>query len=88
MPHLKWTPGAQASFLRRPWSSWEDAARVAAAILRFAEQGEGEVEGVAGHARGFRLFVPPFVVLFEVDEEETLITVVGVCRRWQRRVDI
>jgi hypothetical protein len=77
---LKWTPGAIACFRAYPWPNWREAARIDAAILRFAEQGEGDVEQVAGDPRGFRLRVPPYAVRFEVDPEGTLITILGVFR--------
>ena len=60
---------------------WREAARVDAAVLRFAEDGEGELEWVEGSRADYRLLVPGYGILIELDAEAHTIDVWSVARR-------
>lgn len=60
---------------------WREAARVDAAVQRFAEAGEGDLEWVEGSHADYRLLVPGYSVLIELEAEEHVIDVWSVNRR-------
>lgn len=60
---------------------WREAARVDAAVQRFAETGEGDLEWVEGSRADYRLIVPGYAVLIELDGEAHAIDVWSVSRR-------
>ncbi|MEP7127143.1 MAG: hypothetical protein ABJE95_39785 [Byssovorax sp.] len=69
-----WTPAAQGALLAMPW---RDAARVDAAVQRFAATGEGQLSRVfANDPRALRLRVAPYAVRLLL-EPETGSLIVG-----------
>jgi hypothetical protein len=74
-PHLTWSRGAIARFM---WLPNHDAERVDAAVLRFAERGEGQLDNVRGDPYGFRLRVPGYAVRLEIKDE--MIRVLDIFR--------
>jgi hypothetical protein len=68
-----WTPAARAALLAMPW---RDAARVDAAVQRFARTGEGQLSRVfALDPRALRLRVSPYAVRLLLDPETGVLTV-------------
>lgn len=62
-----WTPAAQGALLAMPW---RDAARVDAAVQRFATTGEVQITRVfARDPRALRLRVSPYAVRLLLDPE-------------------
>lgn len=61
---------------------WEEAARVDAAVQRFAATGEGHVERVRGAPTGLWLKLPPWVVRLSIDASSQTVVVWWVCRAW------
>ena len=61
--------------------SWREAARVDAAVQRFAEAGDGDLEWVEGSRADYRLFVPGYGILIELDAEAHRLDVWSVTRR-------
>lgn len=74
---IKWSHGAAAVLRLIPW---REAARVDAAVLAFAETGEGDLEWVEGTRADYRLIVAPFVVMLELDADAALMWVWSVNR--------
>jgi hypothetical protein len=60
---------------------WREAARVDAAVQRFAETGEGDLEWVKGSRANYRLLVPGYGILIELDAEAHVLDVWSVTRR-------
>ena len=75
---INWLAAPMAALRAMPC---RQAARVDAAVIRFAETGRGWVERVTGDRRGLRLLVPPYAVRLEIDMETGHITVLSVFRR-------
>ena len=68
-----WTPAARAALLAMPW---RDAARIDAAVQRFASTGEGQLTRVfANDPRALRLRVSPYAVRLLLDPESGVLTV-------------
>jgi len=59
---------------------WRDAARVDAAVTRFAAYGEGSVAPVRGDPTEIRLKVPPYGVRLGVNPFERVLTVWWIAR--------
>ncbi len=60
---------------------WRDAARLDAAVQRFAVTGEGALTGVyAGDPRALRLRVHPYAIRLFLDPETGVLTVCWVYR--------
>lgn len=57
-----WHAGAEAALLRIP--HWRTAARVAAAVARFAETGDGEPRAIDGRPGLYELRAEGYRVLF------------------------
>lgn len=74
---VAWHHAPKAYLLR---IDMREAARVDGAVLRFARTGEGDVEWIEGSRSDFRLYVPPYVVTFEIFEEERVLKVWGLNR--------
>jgi hypothetical protein len=74
---VTWGHGAEAALRRIPW---RQAARIDAAVQHFARSGEGQVEWVEGSRSDFRLHVPPFVVLIELNAETRVLWVWSFAR--------
>ncbi|WP_394823704.1 hypothetical protein [Pendulispora albinea] len=67
----RWGFLAVQDLKRMPWRA---AAKVDAAIQRFAETGEGDLRWVSVNGvREFRLYVPPYFAWVSVDEDELLV---------------
>jgi hypothetical protein len=58
-----------------------EAARVDAAVQRFAEAGDGDLEWVEGSRADYRLLVPGYGILIELDAEAHMVEVWSVARR-------
>jgi mRNA-degrading endonuclease RelE of RelBE toxin-antitoxin system len=75
---VEWTPAALASFHRLPF---HDAARVAAAVYRYASTGEGQLVRAPGDdAMTWRLRVGSYRVRFALDPRERELVVWYVYR--------
>jgi hypothetical protein len=73
-----WTPAAWAALRAMPW---REAARVDAAVQRFATTGEGQLSRVfARDPRALRLRVSPYAVRLFLDPEAGSLTVGWVFR--------
>ena len=72
---ISWRHGAAAKLRHIPW---REAARVDAAVLRFAASGEGDLEWVNGSRATYRLLVPRYAILIELRAEEHTIDVWSV----------
>ena len=57
------------------------AARIVAAIDSFAEIGQGDVKQLRGNLGGYRLRVGDYRILFDLDGDRLLITIVKVAHR-------
>jgi hypothetical protein len=75
---LRWHPAAVFGLLAIPW---RHAARVDAAVMRFAETGEGWVAKIQGDPLAVRLHSPPYVALLRFEPEEQRLRVLAVFRR-------
>lgn len=75
---IKWRHGAAATLRLIPW---REAARVDAAVQRFAETGEGDLEWVEGSRADYRLLLPGHSILIELDAAAHVIEVWSVTRR-------
>lgn len=75
---IQWKLGAAQTLRLIPW---REAARVDAAVQRFAQTGEGDLEMVLGSRADYRLKTPGFIVLIEVDVETRVIVVWSLNRR-------
>jgi hypothetical protein len=60
---------------------WPEAARVDAAVQRFAARGEGELEWVQGSRADYRLLIPGYGILIELHADEHIIEVWHLARR-------
>jgi hypothetical protein len=60
---------------------WRDATKVDAAVVRFAETGEGRLERVARAPTGRWLIVPPFFVRLSLDPSSRSVVVWWIMRR-------
>lgn len=72
-----WSHAGLWAFRELPW---REAARVDAAVMRFAMTGEGVVAPVRGDPTEIRLKVPPYVVRLGVDPFERILTVWWIVR--------
>lgn len=59
---------------------WRDAARVDAALLRFANTGEGSISVVASDPTEIRLKIPGYVVRLSADPFARILTVWWILR--------
>ena len=69
---IGWSHSGLRSLHQLPW---REAARVDAAVLRFAATGEGTVSAVRDDPVGARLHVPPYVVRLTLDPQDRKMTV-------------
>jgi predicted metalloprotease len=74
---IDWAFAARAQLLEIPW---HDAERVDAAVLRFAERGEGDRRHIRGDPFGLWLRVAGYVVRLELDPGRRLIRVLHFFR--------
>jgi mRNA-degrading endonuclease RelE of RelBE toxin-antitoxin system len=75
---VEWTPTASRALLRMPW---REAARVAAAVERFAVSGEGRILRLdTDEATTFRLLVSPYTVRMIMDPLDRVLHVLAVYR--------
>ena len=70
-----------AAALKLRYIPWREAARVDAAVQRFAETGDGDLEWVKGSRADYRLLISVYSVLLELDTESRTIDVWSVTRR-------
>ena len=74
----EWLSRAQADLLR---VHWETAARIDAAVQRFAAMGDGPVRRVViGSAVQTRLLVPPYAAVLVLDRRARIVWVWEVVR--------
>ena len=73
-----WSHAGLWAFRELPW---RDAARVDAAVMRFATTGEGVVAQISGNPTEIRLKIPGFVVRLGADPFERTFTVWWIGRR-------
>jgi len=69
-----------AAFAMLRHADWHEAARVDAAVIRFANTGEGDLEWVQGSRADYRLLVPGYAIQIELHAEEQVIEVWSVNR--------
>lgn len=72
-----WSHAGLWAFRELPW---REAARVDAALMRFAMTGEGVVAPVRGDPTEIRLKVSPYIVRLGVDPFERILTVWWIVR--------
>ncbi len=75
---ILWTPAAV-------WAlrsfHWRDGELIDATVQRFARTGDGRVARVEGSLLRLRLYVPPYVVRFNLDQETGVLVVVWIWRQ-------
>lgn len=76
---VEWDTAAEL-VLNRIWAlGVDEATRVASAVYRFVEAGEGDVRRYAGDARTVRrLQVPPYVIKVAVDYPAGVVRVLSI----------
>lgn len=73
MLEIRWTPAALRVLREIPW---REAARVDAAVLRYAATGEGRLTRVYEHdPRALRLHLPRYTVRLFLDPDTAILTV-------------
>lgn len=78
MLEMVWTPAARWALRTM---DWREAARVDAAVIRFATTGEGQISRVYElDARSLRLHVSPYHVRMFLDPDAGVLTVCWVYR--------
>ncbi|MFT3776305.1 MAG: hypothetical protein QM820_63990 [Minicystis sp.] len=78
MLEIYWTPAARWALHTM---HWREAARIDAAVQRFAATGEGQLSRVyEGDPRALRLHLSPYNVRLFLDHESGVLTVAWVFR--------
>jgi len=75
---IDWHFPAKAALLNMPW---RDAARVDAAVMRYAESGRGDTSRIADERGGLWLRVPGYVARLRLLPRERTISVLYVFRK-------
>lgn len=78
---LSWSIVAEGALRAIPW---RDAARVDAALMRFAATGEGDFERIPNDPTGAWLRVGAYTVRIVLDRRERLISVLYVWRSFDK----
>jgi hypothetical protein len=79
MWEVEWSAAATEQLRELP--DWREAERIAMALHRFAETGEGRIENVPHRAREFRLLLRPFELRCSFEPALRTIRVWALCAR-------
>jgi hypothetical protein len=75
---ILWTPAAIWALRSFHWREGE---LLDAAVQKFARTGEGRVARVEGSSLRMRLYAPPYVVRFNLDQDTGVLVVVWIWRQ-------
>lgn len=75
---ILWTPAAIWALRSLHWREGEI---IEAAVQKFAQTGEGHVTRIDGSLSRMRLYAPPFIVRFSLDQDKGVLVVAWVWRQ-------